>query len=217
MEYKTKILKMPILALFFTILVLSASGCAFTGMKTALEIDPTDNMNNFIISFSDNVAVDDIPDAVISYAKEYVGQQADFYNGAGGKTDSSIAGAYTITEAKITGLTQISTGTASLTTDIQMWLLEFRLLPDNDNNVTLAGGMKFEEIDGQNWLTEWSSTGQPYLLLVHDFDTDIWQRICVTNTDVIMQDYNTPDMLELYGNVFTAATMELYNQAAEKD
>jgi len=76
--------------------------------------------------------------------------------------------------------------------------------------VALAGGMRMED----GWLTEWSSAGQPYLLLLCELNgaEESWQRICVTYTDMITQDYGTPEMLEEYGNEFTAAAMELYKK-----
>ena len=53
------------------------------------------------------------------------------------------------------------------------------------------------------------------LVVAHNIEEDTWQRICVTNTDEIMTDYGTPEMLERYGNKYTAACMELYRRAAE--
>ncbi|MGI5970551.1 MAG: hypothetical protein ACOX7P_02340 [Oscillospiraceae bacterium] len=154
----------------------------------------------------------DFPQEVIDYAVEYVSLQADCYKELGAAPPSGSEG-YAITDAKITGLTQINTGTAGLTSGVNMYLLEYRLRPDRPENVVLAGGMQMEEIDGEDWLTEWGSTGQPYLLLAWDGSgaETTWQRIGVTNTDVITQDYGTPEMLEQYGNEFTAAAMELYN------
>ncbi len=155
-----------------------------------------------------------IPNVDLDYAIEFVRQQIDYYNNAGNNLPSSM-GTFAIIEAKITGFKRINTGTTSLTTDIRMWLLEYRLRPDNPGNVVLAGGMKMEDIDGESWITEWGSTGQPYLVVAHNIEEDTWQRICVTNTDEIMTDYGTPEMLERYGNKYTAACMELYRRAAE--
>jgi len=162
-----------------------------------------------------------IPQAVIDYATEYVARQIDHYSEAAKDLPSGL-GTYAITDAKITGLTRINTGTSAAGTvvelDIQMWLLEYRLRPDHPENVLMAGGMQMEEFDGESWLTERGSTGQPYLLLVcYGTRTETswqtsWQRICVTNTDAITQDYGTPEMLERYGNEFTAAAMELYQK-----
>lgn len=153
----------------------------------------------------------DIPDAVIDYAKEYVGQQVEYYNEIG-KNPSSGMDPYTITDAKITGLTEMNTGTAYSEKSISMWRLEYRLQPDNPDNVLLAGGMQMEDIDGKSRITEWGSTGQPYLLLELDFETETWQRVCVTNTDIIEMDYGTPEMLERYGNKYTAAAVGLYHE-----
>jgi hypothetical protein len=49
---------------------------------------------------------------------DYVREQIEYYNSLG----------YNITDAKITAMTFMNTGTASLTNSIEMWLLEYRLL-----------------------------------------------------------------------------------------
>ena len=166
------------------------------------------NSNAIVIT----VEIDgNIPQAAIDNAVDYVSIQADNYKELG-ENPPSGAGGYTITDAKITGLTQINTGTAGLTTGYNMYLLEYRLRPDYPENVVLAGGMQLVEIDGEAWITEWGSTGQPYLLLKWDDSgaETVWQRICVTNTDVITVEYGTPEMLERYGDKFTAAAIELH-------
>lgn len=144
-------------------------------------------------------AVGDVPQPVRDYAMDYVSGQIEYYNSLG----------CNITEAKITAMTSMSTGTASETMSIELWLLEYRLKPENADKVVLADGMQMED----GWLTERSSMGQPYLLLECQYTKDmeeIWQRICVTYTDEIEQNYATPEMLDKYGNKFTAAAMELY-------
>ncbi len=148
-------------------------------------------------------ASDDVPQPVRDYAADYVREQAEYYNSLG----------YNITDAKITAVTPVNTGTASLTRAVGMWRLEYRLLPDDADKVVLAGGMNMED----GWLTEWGSTGQPYLVLAcDDAGTErTWRRVCVTNTDVIEQEYGTPEMLKQYGNEFTAAAMELYKKSLE--
>lgn len=159
----------------------------------------------------------DFPEALIDYATEYVSQQVDYYNEVGKEAGLVGAGPYAITDAKITGLTMINTGTSGLTSGVNMYLLEYRLRPDSPENVVMAGGMRMEEINGESWITEWGSTGQPYLLLAWDdggAETS-WQRIGVTNTDVITVDFGTQEMLERYGNAFTAAAMELYRKNLE--
>lgn len=193
--------KMAVYTLIAMLLIIEAAvGCTFTrsGNNVGETNDPARMQE---IRFE---AGGDIPNTVKDYALELVERELSYYTEDCG---------YTITDAKISALTRISTGTASLTTDIQMWRLEYRLLPEDPNSVMLAGGMQMEG----SWITEWGSVGQPYLLLVHNFETDAWQRICMTNTDIITQDYGTPEMLNRYGNAFTAAAMELHNawQVAE--
>jgi hypothetical protein len=214
-----------------------AVGCTFTGAKDvegdtlpltdvknqagenvpfAVEKDAeTENIplsGEEVAGISIGVEVEEnVPQAVLDYAVDYVAQQVDFYNEIGKELSGNRK--YTITDAKITGLTSMNTGTASNYYWIGMWLLEYRLLPDNPENILLAGGMRMEEKDGKNWITEWGSTGQPYLLMLCiETETEIWHRLCVTNTDTIKHDYGTKEMLESYGNEFTAASMELFRK-----
>jgi len=150
-----------------------------------------------------------VPQAVISYARDYVQQQIDYHNELGNNSPEG-SGNYTITAAKIVGLEQINTGTAGLNDGVALYRLEYRLLADHPENIVMAGGMSVES----GWLTEWNSTGQPYLLLHYDDSSSetVWTPICVTNTDVIGVDYGTPEMLEKYGNSYTAAAMELWGE-----
>ncbi len=134
-------------------------------------------------------AAADVPRPVRDFAADYVHEQVKYYNGLG----------YNTQDAKITGMTCINTGTAALTRDIQMWLLEYRLLPENPDKVILAGGMQLED----GWITEWGSTGQPLLVAVCDWDseTEIWRRIGATNTLWVQEEHQGD---------YTAATMALY-------
>ena len=45
---------------------------------------------------------------------------------------------------------------------------------------------------------------------------DTWERICVTDTDMIETEYGTPEMIEKYGNAYTAAAVELRAKAREQ-
>ncbi len=135
-----------------------------------------------------------IPQAVREYAIEYVQSDVAYYNSL---DDQEIA------DAKITSLTHMNTGTASLTVDISMWLLEYRLLPKDPDKVVLAGGMTLED----GWRTEYSSMGQPLLVLVHDIERDIeseaWQRVGVTHTGTVLEEHQGD---------YTAATMAMYRR-----
>jgi len=155
-----------------------------------------------LITYSNGIRWDmvgDVPQPVRDYAIDYVSEQIEYCNSLG----------YNIADAKITKMISMNTGTASETMSIELWLLEYRLKLENAEKVVLAGGMQIED----GWLTEWSSMGQPYLLLECRYTKDmeeIWQPICVTYTDEIESNYATPEMLDKYGNKFTAAAMELY-------
>ena len=153
-----------------------------------------------------------VPKAVIEYALDYVQQQIDYYNELGSNPPDGNS-RFTITDAKIIGLEQANTGTAEFSDGVGLYRLEYRLLADHPENIIMTGGMSVES----GWLTEHGSTGQPYLLLHYDNSGSetVWTRICVTNTDVIEIEYGTPEMLEKYGDPYTAAAMELYQNSQQ--
>ena len=144
------------------------------------------------------------PQAVSDYARAYVEEQLTFYTEKEG---------YAITQAEIVGLTPINTGSAAENSGVSMYLLEYRLKAADPDQVVLAGGMSME--DGA--ITEWSSAGQPYLLLYWDDSGDetTWEPIQVTHTLSIQENYGTPEMLEEYGDAYTAAAMESWKQRSE--
>lgn len=123
-----------------------------------------------------------------------------------------------ITEAKITGLTPIPTGVASLNDGVEIYRLEYRLCVEGNLDSLLVGGMSSERIHGKNWLTEWGSTGQPYLLFYRKTTgtETIYQWVNTTDTDSLMFDYSKPELLSRYGNCYTAAAMSCYNQLHSK-
>ncbi len=149
----------------------------------------------------------DAPDVVLEYAKDYVRRTVEQYDWLGANPPD-MSKPYRITRAKITGLTQMNTGTAELNNSVNLYRLEYRLRPDHPERVVLAGGRTIED----GWITEWDSTGQPYFLMSCDDSgpQPVWQLICITSTDAITTYYGTPEMLRQYGNPYTAAAMELY-------
>ena len=139
-----------------------------------------------------------VPEPVAQYAQETVQQELEYYEREVG---------YVFDEAKVTGITSIATGAVGNLSGCGLYLLEYRLLPAADQEIMLVGGMTMED----GYLTEWGSAGQPYLLVYwkNSNGVDSWTPICVTNTDEIMTQYGTPEMLEKYGDAFTAAAVEL--------
>lgn len=156
-----------------------------------------------------------VPGPIIDYVRDFVADQVAYHIEIGNNSPLGGVRTYTITEANIVGLTKINTGTAALSSGVDMYLLEYRLTVDHPENAVMAGGMQMQNLNDEYRLTERSSTGQPYLLMAwHENDGDvIWDRVCVTSTDRITQDYGTPEMIKRYGNEYTAAAMELYRQS----
>ncbi len=197
---------------------------AYFGCEGSLLIIDCPDLWSFIVDIVDkkgtaSVTIDvtedvanTVPKAVIEYALDYVQQQIDYYNELGGNP-SEGNGNYTITAAKIIGLEQANTGATVPSDGVALYRLEYRLLADHPENIIMAGGMSVES----GWLTEHGSTGQPHLLLRYEeIDGEKnWTRICVTNTDVIEVEYGTPEMLEKYGDPYTAAAMELYQKSLQ--
>ncbi len=169
------------------VLAAVAVGCTFTGAQKG--------NGEVQITLSEGIST---PQAVSDYAREYVGDELSYCTETLG---------YEITGAEIVGLTPIDTGSASENGGVSMYLLEYRLYAADPDQIVPADGMSME--DGA--ITEWSSAGQPYLLLHwEDVEEETrWEPVCVTHTDNIVRDYGTPEMLEKYGNAYTAAAMEL--------
>lgn len=212
--------KTTIFTLIFVILIsLVFAACTFEAEKSdkstssvSLQESNSENIaeNAVEIGVEDiNVAEaieDNIPDAVMDYAKEYVVDKINFYKEAWNEIQDRRDSCH-ISEAEIIDITPINTGTAANYYSINMYLLEYRLSVKGNSDSIITGGMSME--DGR--LTEWSSEGQPYLLLLCD-ENDKWTRIGVINTLTIQEEYNTPEMLDEYGNMYTAAAMEMYEK-----
>ncbi len=139
-----------------------------------------------------------VPDAVADYAIDTAFLELEYLEQDCG---------YVFDDARITAITRIDTGTVGLWEGYELYRLEWRFLPAADQEIVLAGGMTVED----GYLTEWGSGGQPYILMGWKESNGVqtWERICVTNTDMIETEYGTPEMLEKYGNAYTAAAMEL--------
>ena len=196
------------------VLLLSAAavGCTFTGAEESPE--PTPEPSHTVpqdvidpvyqgVTVSDDLA--DLPESVRAWAAEYVEAAAADY------MDMGAEQGFAVLSAQVTDLRQIPTGTAGLNSGQNLYLLEYRIAVDAPDKVPLTGGMRLED----DAITEWGSAGQPCLLLHwEDGDDGVtrWERVCVTNTEVIEQDYGTPKMLETYSSAYTAAAMELYDR-----
>ena len=187
----------------FWVIVASVIACAVVAVCFLTNPVEEEPFNEFITWEMDA----EYPEAVMDMVNDYVMQQVEYYNDLG-SGDTAIGGKYSILEAKIVGMTKIPTGTAAENHSVELYRLEYRLLPSEPSHVVLAGGM---QMDG-DWITEWGSAGQPYIAILCDSSSgkDVWTMIGVTNTDVIDHEYNTAEMLEQYHDKYVAAAMELY-------
>ncbi|HRV34180.1 MAG TPA: hypothetical protein P5281_07590 [Anaerovoracaceae bacterium] len=212
----TKKSKMAAYALAVTLLIaMTAAGCTINEGRETTEPTPEEIRNSAGSLLIQNEAGEIIPEAVVLYAESYVRQQIESYHTGW----AEFAPENAVSAAKITGITQVNTGTAAENFSIDLYLLEYRLRVVGNIESVLVGGMNHEETDEENWITEWGSTGQPYLLLLCDDRgaETVREPICATNTDVILGDYGTPEMLQEYGNPYTAAAMELYQKYIDKE
>ncbi len=169
---------------------------------------PTEDIDVFLTELSlPPVTVSptvNVPDAAIAWGKELVAQAAAVQNRTG-----QVFG-YRVTDAELTALTRINTGTAGLSSGEDLYRLEYRISFDHPERVPMTEG---KQMDGER-LTEYSSGGQPYLLLHWEFvgeDTE-WTPICTVSDLTIAEVYSTPKMLAQYGNAYTAAAVELTNE-----
>ena len=121
-----------------------------------------------------------------------------------------------IVKARITGLTPMGTGAAGLTEGQDLYLLEYRLLPEDQEHIALSRGMRTEILDGRTWITEWGEKGQPYLLLGWKYTDDPlrrqpeWSVLGETDT---MELFGVRDVSELADNFaknYTALALERY-------
>ena len=166
----------------------------------------------------------DVPDAeegALNCAMGYlISLTADWNDGYPPWSGAYTADVNRIVKARLTGLTSMGAGTQGLTEGQELFRLEYRLLPEDQEHIDLPEGMRTEEIDRETWITEWSENGQPYLLLRWtDMDGDpelnldrepVWFLAGVTNTRELVRVYGAPEMLEKYGDRYTAAAAELY-------
>lgn len=91
--------------------------------------------------------------SVEEHAEQYV---KDIINGY----ENADYQSFKVVEHKITSLNKLATFEDLYIFPVELWTIEYRLKPDNMQNVMFAGGMN--EIDG--WITEDSSMGKPILV-----------------------------------------------------
>ena len=116
--------------------------------------------------FSIEVDVPDWPSQKGNPALSYVIRLAsDWNDGYLPGSSDPVDKVNRIVRVRLTGLTPMGTGRTGLTSGDELYRLEYRLLPEDQEHLDLPEGMRTEIVDGETWITEWSADGQPYLLL----------------------------------------------------
>jgi len=94
---------------------------------------------------------------VEGYAWKYIDAEIEMY-------ENAEYGGFKVVDKKITRLEKLSTFDNILESDVELWQLEYRLKPEDIDQVMIAGGMQVED----GWLTEDSSMGKPNLVFTYE-------------------------------------------------
>lgn len=179
----------------------AAVGCTYPGAETAENTLPE-------IVVTDAVIQEKLPSQVIDYAKEVLTERMTEYEAGW----AEIAPDCTMTQARLTGLTGLATGTARENDGLAAYRLEFRLQVSGNVDAVLVGGINQETVDGQeNWIGEYTSAGQPYLAFhwKSQGESTVWEPLGVFWDDNVSQTV-TQEQAAQYGDPFTAYLMESY-------
>ncbi len=106
-------------------------------------------------------------------AWEYIGKEIEMYESSNLK----------IIDKEITKLEKLSSFDNILSSPIDLWILDYKLKPENPDEVILAGGL--EIIDG--WLIDFGITGKPHLAFTYEDEN----LICLGNANAIEFDLDT--------------------------
>ena len=107
----------------------------------------------------ENTASDEL-DPITSFAWEIINRDIDNY-----ESNPEV----NIIDSKITRLELVESFDSLADNPIQVYALEYRLLPEDLSKVALAGGMDYDE---EGWLKETCSMGSP-LLVIADNDGEV--------------------------------------------
>lgn len=145
---------------------------------------------------------DGIPEAALDYAKDCVKIRIEELGEAG----------CPVKEAEITGMTRISTGVVGLWNGVDMYALACALTPAEPAKLPAEC-----TLDADGRITAAGKDGEPYLLLYWEENDEgtVWERMTVLYTARIEGEYNTPDMIEKYGDPYTAACAEALDMFRE--
>jgi|GEM_PF-2926930 len=134
-------------------------------------------------------SLDEVPERVLLIANYDIEILSSLY-----ETDDG----YIILEGVIKSLTRVS-ATEVDEGRIEMWKLEYRLLPEMPSEVALNEAVT---MDG-DWITEWRDGAQPLIVVINYSADDYW---------VGLGAYNTRTIAEEYGGDYDAAAVARYDK-----
>lgn len=148
----------------------------------------------------------EVPEVVVGFAVDYV-EDVVAHCQESWPIIGDPADPPRLTAAKVVELTKVDTGTEGLQEGRQLWRLAYRLQVEGNLKSVVNGGRGVEA----GWITESTSAGRPYLLVrwTEEEGGTRWQLAGVI-TDEDIQSCHTPTLLKRYGDMYTAATMELF-------
>lgn len=103
-------------------------------------------------TIDENMTVED-------YAWQFIDKEIEMY-------ENDQYSGFKVIDKKITNIEQLSTFDDILPNSVELWRLEYRLKPENIDQVMIAGGMQVED----GWITEDSSMGKPNLVFTYEDD-----------------------------------------------
>ena len=149
-----------------------------------------------------------VPTEPLAWAQERTMEAAERLNRLG----RAASVPYRVSQATVTDLTRIDTGTAALDYDIAMYRLGWSFSLGTPKQTLLSDELR----EGDMGYGDFQSLGKPYLILLHDKSG--WTRLGAVTDVEDDPAYTDPEILEQYGgNPYTAACMICYqNWQAEQ-
>ncbi len=174
---------------------IAAAACFLTGPADRAAEDE----NGMIIthSFSES-----IPDDVVLYADGMAESAAAYYKERSG--DDVV-----MQEADITDISLVPTGTASNDSSIELYSISLNIRFDGKLDAGNDVGLEIvKDNSGKKWIRTLIDSAAPKYILMQCSSGDTYKKLCILS-DADINEYDTSDMIEKYGNVYTAAAAEL--------
>lgn len=125
----------------------------FRHIRWLFSLEKISNFNDEDAGINSTDKYIDYDDQIINFAREFINRDIAHYE---------LSPEVKIIDSKITRLELIETFDNLAEAPIDVYALEYRLLPEDLSKVVMAGGM---EIDEDGWLKETSSMGSPLLVV----------------------------------------------------